>query len=69
MPNGWTPERRAMIAARIREWEPWKKSTGRVTAKGKRKSSKNASRSWRARFKRELRAALHEQNKALKLIG
>lgn len=55
MANGWTPERRAAMAQRIREWKPWEKSTGPVTAKGKRKSSKNASRSARARFMHKLR--------------
>jgi hypothetical protein len=54
MANGWTPERRAMMAIRIREWKPWTKSTGPVTAKGKRKASKNASRSARSRFERKL---------------
>ena len=58
MANGWTPERRALMAVRIREWKPWEKSTGPVTAKGKRKSSKNAGRSARARFKRKLRNIL-----------
>ena len=43
------------MAIRIREWKPWTKSTGPVTAKGKRKSSKNARRSARARFMNKLR--------------
>jgi len=55
---GWTPERRAMMAARIRQWKPWEKSTGPVTGKGKRKASKNASRSTRAIFKRSVRNIL-----------
>ena len=53
--QSWTPERRARMAEIIRERKPWKKSTGPVTAKGKRKASKNASRSARAIFKRQLR--------------
>ena len=46
------------MAVRIREWKPWTKSTGPVAAKGKRKASKNASRSARARFKRKIRKIL-----------
>jgi hypothetical protein len=42
MANGWTPERRARQAELIRTWRPWEKSTGPVTAKGKRKAAKNA---------------------------
>lgn len=42
MANGWTPERRARQAERIRTWQPWKKSTGPRTSAGKRKAAKNA---------------------------
>jgi hypothetical protein len=52
MTNRWTPERRAKMAEMVRQWKPWKKSTGPVTMKGKRKSSKNARRTTRAIFKR-----------------
>jgi len=40
--NGWTPERRARQAQKIREWKPWQKSTGPRTPEGKRKVSQNA---------------------------
>jgi hypothetical protein len=38
----WTAERRALQAALIRTWQPWKKSTGPRTPEGKSKSSRNA---------------------------
>ena len=39
---GWTPERRARHAEKIRAWKPWEKSTGPRTAAGKAVSSRNA---------------------------
>lgn len=44
MANGWTPERRARQAARIREWNPWEKSTGPRSAEGKARVARNAYR-------------------------
>lgn len=38
----WTPERRAKQAEAIRRWQPWTKSTGPRTKKGKARSSRNA---------------------------
>lgn len=40
--TGWTPERRARQAARIRLWAPWGRSTGPKTLTGKAKSARNA---------------------------
>jgi len=37
----WTPEARAKQAEVIKRWKPWVKSTGPVTSKGKKKSSRN----------------------------
>lgn len=42
MKNGWTPERRALQAEMIRQWQPWQYSTGPRTQEGKAKSSRNA---------------------------
>jgi hypothetical protein len=36
MTNGWTPARRKRQAELIRQWRPWEKSTGPLTAKGRR---------------------------------
>ncbi len=41
-PKGWTPERRARQAARIREWQPWRRSTGPRSEAGKAQSAMNA---------------------------
>ena len=38
---GWTPERRAQQAARIRLWQPWRRSTGPRTDAGKAQSAMN----------------------------
>lgn len=40
--SGWTDERRARQASLIRQWQPWRKSTGPRTAQGKAISSRNA---------------------------
>ena len=39
--TGWTAERRAACAARIRLHRPWEHSTGPRTAEGKKRSSRN----------------------------
>lgn len=38
----WTPEQRAQQSAKIKQWQPWTKSTGAKTQEGKAKSSRNA---------------------------
>lgn len=43
-PWGWTDERRAKQAQAIRQWQPWRASTGPVTPEGKARSSQNASK-------------------------
>lgn len=40
----WTPERRARQAEAIRDWAPWKHSTGPRSTEGKAKSARNADR-------------------------
>ena len=40
--NGWTKERKQSQAEKIKQWKPWKKSTGAKTKQGKAKSSQNA---------------------------
>ena len=41
---GWSPERRARQAELIRNWAPWRRSTGPKTEAGKARCSKNALR-------------------------
>ena len=40
-PKGWTPERRARQAARIPDWQPWRRSTGPRSEAGKAQSAMN----------------------------
>jgi hypothetical protein len=46
----WTAESRASQAALIREWQPWTRSTGPVTSRGKKKSAKNWKKGSRGQF-------------------
>lgn len=40
--NGWTPQRRAQQAERIRAQKPWLQFTGPKSAQGKAKVARNA---------------------------
>lgn len=40
--NGWTLERRMKQAQMIKQWQPWKHSTGPKTEAGKQRSCQNA---------------------------
>lgn len=65
MANGWTPERRARQAELIRQWQPWKNSTGPTSEEGKAVASRNA---WKGGVRpqlRELSNALREQEQLL----
>ena len=61
--NGWTPERRARQAERIRTWKPWKQSTGPKSAEGKAAASRNA---WTGGEWRKLRQAIKALNGAMR---
>lgn len=37
----WTPEARAKQAQKIRQWQPWQKSTGPTTEEGKAIAARN----------------------------
>ena len=52
MATTWTPERRARQAELIRTWQPWTKSTGPTSLKGKEKVSRNA---WKGGYRQQLR--------------
>ena len=60
--NGWTPERRAQQAARIREQKPWLQSTGPKSAAGKATVSRNA---FKRGYWRQLRDITRRLNKGL----
>lgn len=61
--NGWTPERKKKQAELIRQWQPWKYSTGAKTAEGKIKVSQNA---YKGGYWKELRKLRKQTNKMLK---
>lgn len=65
----WTPERRARQAEAIRDWAPWRHSTGPVTAQGKARASRNADQGVAAnrRIMRALSQALDRHMNAVRL--
>ena len=68
MANGWTQERRAQQSLKIRQWQPWTRSTGARTPEGKAASSRNAFKGgWRAEL-RDMSALLREQRECLKQV-
>lgn len=58
--NGWTQERRAQQAARIRQQKPWLQSTGPKTVEGKAKVARNAYKGGAWKAMQELRRRLNE---------
>ena len=64
---GWSPERRARQAALIRNWAPWRRSTGPRTDEGKAVSSLNATR--HGRGSRAFIARLRRIRHALRLAA
>ena len=73
MANGWTQERRAQQSLKIRQWQPWTKSTGARTPEGKAASSRNAYRGGLRQQLRELSKSvndmLRDQQEGLNRIG
>jgi hypothetical protein len=63
--NGWTPERRAKQAEKIRQWQPWEHSTGPKTAEGKAIASQNADKGGTRQMLRDMSRVLREQRRAL----
>lgn len=61
MANGWTPERRARQAELIRQWRPWKQSTGPKSPHGKAVAALNAWKGGLRPLLRELAQELREQ--------
>jgi len=57
----WTQEERAKQSEKIRQWQPWTKSTGARTPEGKARSSGNAFKGgWRQEL-RDMCKLLREQ--------
>lgn len=63
--GGWTPERRAKQAERIRQWRPWEQSTGPKTAEGKSRASRNADKGGTRVVLRTMSRMLREQRDML----
>lgn len=64
MANGWTPERRARQAELIRQWQPWKQSTGPRSPEGKAAAARNARKGGVRPLLRDLARELRELQKA-----
>lgn len=64
----WTPEQRTQQSKKIRQWQPWKKSTGAKTPKGKAIASRNAFKGGVRPMIRGMSALLREQREFMKLI-
>ena len=60
-----TPEHRRLRAELIQRWEPWEKSTGPKTTKGKAKVSQNGFKGGMRQQLREVRRVLREQDQVL----
>lgn len=69
MSTGWSEERRARQRDAIRTWQPWTKSTGPSTDKGKLRASMNRLRHGRrASSMRRLEALLRMHRQWLALV-
>ena len=62
----WTPEARAKQAALIKEWQPWKQSTGARTTLGKMNSSENWIYRTKHESKKTMRSIFKEAKRLLK---
>jgi len=69
MVNGWTLERRQRQAELIRQWQPWKQSTGPKTSEGKAKASRNAWQGGHRAQLRELTRALNVELAEMRRIN
>lgn len=65
----WTPEERLKQAELIRNWKPWKQSTGAKTQSGKAISSQNAYKHGLSKLQKEMNQLLREHKKAIEVIN
>lgn len=56
----WTTEERLSQAELIRNWQPWKQSTGAKTPEGKVISSRNAFKHGLSKLQKEMRELLRK---------
>ena len=63
MATPWTLERRQRQAELIRQWQPWKQSTGPKTPEGKAMASRNA---WQGGDMARMRELAKDVNRVLR---
>ncbi|MDI1307884.1 MAG: hypothetical protein PSV17_00440 [Methylotenera sp.] len=63
--NGWTTERRQRQAELIKQWQPWKHSTGARTTDGKAKVSRNAYKGGLRTILQNIAAILRDQKRVI----
>lgn len=68
----WTPEQRKQQSLMIRQWQPWKNSTGAKTVEGKIVSARNAYKGGMTQqvklLSKELNILLREQKHLIEAI-
>lgn len=65
----WTPEERLKQAGLIRNWQPWKRSSGAKTPEGKARSNQNAYKHGLCRLQKEMRSILKQQKQFVEIIS
>ena len=64
----WIAEERLRQSQLIRNWQPWNKSTGAITAQGKARSSQNAFKHGFSKLEKEMRSLLKQQEQFLERL-
>lgn len=64
----WTTQQRKQQSLKIRQWQPWIKSTGAKTPEGKVIASRNAYKGGLRGALRDMSRLLHKQRDLLKRI-
>lgn len=64
----WTVQQRKQQSLKIRQWQPWAKSTGARTPEGKAIASRNAYKGGQQGLLRDMSRLLREQRDLLKRI-